>query len=87
MTARGVDAREIDAMSRAELTREARTLRSDLRQREKALTQELLDNAHIVVTTCVGAAAGDIAAAVARRPFDLVVVDEAAQALEVRCVR
>lgn len=55
-----------------------RRLRAELRQLERAIVQGLLDTADVVLATTTGA--GD--PVLGDRTFDLVVVDEAAQALE-----
>jgi ATP-dependent RNA/DNA helicase IGHMBP2 len=67
-----------DRRERAELRHGLRTLRAEQRQLESAIVQGLLDTADVVLATTTGAAdqvLGD-------RMFELVVVDEAAQALE-----
>jgi ATP-dependent RNA/DNA helicase IGHMBP2 len=58
-----------------------RALRAELRQIEGAVTRGLVDGADVVLATTTGAASELLAA----RPFDRVVVDEAAQALEAAC--
>lgn len=60
---------------------EVRALRTELRQLETAITRGMVDAADVVLATNVGAAD----ALLAERRFDLVVVDEAAQALEAAC--
>ncbi len=66
---------------RAAARAEVRTLRTELRQIESAITRGLVDGAEVVLATTVGAAD----ALLAERPFDRVVIDEAAQALEASC--
>ncbi len=63
---------------RFELKREQRRLRAELRTLENAIVQGLLDTADVVLATTTGC--GD--ALLSDRRFDLVVLDEAAQALE-----
>jgi superfamily I DNA and/or RNA helicase len=60
---------------------EAKALRKELQSREEAVVRTILQQAHVVLATCVGAAhklLRDL-------QFDLVVIDEAAQALEAAC--
>jgi len=73
--------------SGAELT----ALRKELRKRERLAVAEVLRRTQVVFATCAGAAtvhreikkgAGDAGAALV---FDVVIIDEAAQALEVSC--
>jgi ATP-dependent RNA/DNA helicase IGHMBP2 len=60
---------------------EVKALRAELRQLEGAITKGLVDGAQVVLATTTGAASEHLF----ERPFDLVVVDEAAQALEAAC--
>lgn len=60
---------------------EVRALRAEMRQIEAAVTRGLVDGADVVLATTIGAADPLLA----ERPFDRVVVDEAAQALEAAC--
>ena len=69
---------------RATARREIRALRAELRQREQDVVRDILQRAHVVLATTVGAAAKILKNA-AEEPFDLVVIDEAAQALEASC--
>jgi AAA domain len=66
---------------RALAKREISSLRKEIRTREEKVVAELLGNAQVVLATCVGAANRLLADA----EFDMVVIDEAAQALEVAC--
>lgn len=69
--------------------RQIQGLRNEIRTREEKVVQELLSSASVVLATCVGAAhpllrrqkGGDDSTIA----FDLVIVDEAAQALEAAC--
>ena len=67
--------------------REVRVLRSELRQREEAVVDDLISNADVVLATNVGAASSALNKYIDKRKggFDLVVIDEAAQALEASC--
>jgi superfamily I DNA and/or RNA helicase len=60
---------------------EVKVLRKELQSREEGVVTTILQQAHVVLATCVGAAhklLQDL-------QFDLVVIDEAAQALEAAC--
>lgn len=61
--------------------REVKALRKEVRERETKVVQQLMKEAHVVLATTVGAAnriLNDV-------EFDLVIIDEAAQALEASC--
>lgn len=60
---------------------DVRALRAEMRQIEAAITRGFVDAARVVLATTTGAADPLLA----ERPFDCVVVDEAAQALEAAC--
>ena len=60
---------------------EVKALRHELRQLEGAITKGLVDGAEVVLATTIGAASEHLF----ERPFDRVVIDEAAQALEAAC--
>lgn len=60
---------------------ELRALRREVRQREERVVSELLKSRDLVFATCVGAASKVLK----EERFDLVVIDEAAQALEPAC--
>lgn len=68
-------------MERAQARAELRRLRGDLRGQEDATIAALLEWAQVVLATTTGAADPLLGA----RPFDLVVLDEAAQAIEAAC--
>ena len=55
------------------------------RQRSTAAVQEVLMNSQIVAATLSGALSRSLRTAARDKPFDLLVVDEAAQALEAAC--
>jgi superfamily I DNA and/or RNA helicase len=61
--------------------KEIKALRKEVRTREEKVVQELLNNAQVVLATCVGAGNRLLR----ELNFDLVVIDEAAQALEAAC--
>ena len=67
--------------------REVKVLRSELRQREEAVVDDLISNADVVLATNVGASSSALNKYIDKRGFgfDLVVIDEAAQALEASC--
>jgi superfamily I DNA and/or RNA helicase len=60
---------------------EMKVLRKEIRQREEKVVHELLQQAQVVLATCVGAASPLLASL----QFDMVIIDEAAQALEASC--
>ena len=62
--------------------KEMKVLRKEIRVREEKVVDELIRNAQVVMATCVGAANHRILRDIA---FDIVVIDEAAQALEAAC--
>lgn len=70
---------------------QVRTLRKEVRVREEKVVQGLLTSANVVLATTVGAGAGVLAKAAnvsndgTPSGFDLVIIDEAAQALEASC--
>merc|ERR1719188_1813179 len=84
----GKDSKE-SRRSQSELT----ALRKELRQRERRAVAEVLRHTQVVFATCAGAATlhreikrkGTADATVGNLEFDVVVIDEAAQALEVSC--
>jgi ATP-dependent RNA/DNA helicase IGHMBP2 len=63
--------------------REVKALRKEIRGREEKVVQELISTAQVVLTTTVGAANRILDRV--EDGFDLVVIDEAAQALEASC--
>ena len=67
--------------------REVKVLRSELRQREETVVDDLISSADVVLATNVGAASSALNKYIkkGRGGFDLVVIDEAAQALEASC--
>lgn len=69
--------------------REMKLLRKEIRLREEKIVGQILRDANVVLATNVGAASSVFNRMVDERgeqvPFDLVVIDEAAQALEASC--
>ena len=69
--------------------REIKALRKEVRMREEKVVSDLIDQAQVVLCTCVGAANNRILNRVGKdgssAGFDLVVIDEAAQSLEAAC--
>lgn len=66
--------------------REMKILRKEIRQREQKVVHSLIANAQVVLATNVGAASfilDKYERSPMSKPFDLVIIDEAAQALEV----
>lgn len=63
--------------------RELKSLRKEIRTREEKVVKELIDSAQVVLCTTVGAANRILDNV--EGGFDLVVIDEAAQALEASC--
>lgn len=75
-------------MERRDAYREMKLLKKEIRQREEKVVESLLKNAQVVLCTNVGASTtllDRLEKSGALEPFDLVVIDEAAQALEVSC--
>jgi ATP-dependent RNA/DNA helicase IGHMBP2 len=70
-----------DKAARLDARTELRALRDEQRRMEDATIRGILDMAEVVATTLTGAADP----LVARRDHDLVVIDEAAQAIEAAC--
>ena len=67
--------------NKAAIYREAKSLRKEIKMRQGKVVDELLKNAQVVLSTCVGAANSLLRDHI----FDVVVIDEAAQALEAAC--
>lgn len=63
--------------------REIKSLRKEIRTREEKVVQEIISTAQVVLATTVGAANSILEKV--KDGFDLVVIDEAAQALEASC--
>lgn len=69
--------------------REMKSLRKEIRSREEKVVGQILRDSNVVLATNVGAASSVLNRMVDGRgdpiPFDLVIIDEAAQALEASC--
>lgn len=79
--------RELDAMlsgpgRRAQRRADISALRKELIQREEAATAQAVRSADVVLCTCVGAVGWALKSV---PEFDVVIIDEAAQALEAAC--
>lgn len=85
-----------DKEAKRELRFEQRALRREVREREQAVVNRLIYGADVVLTTTVGAASGTLFHAFGANnpnvpaerqdcPFDLVIIDEVAQATEASC--
>ncbi|KAG0210152.1 hypothetical protein BGX33_005109 [Mortierella sp. NVP41] len=66
---------------RKQLYQEVKQLRKDFRAREKLVVKELIQSANVVLSTLNGAAAKNLWG----EKFDVVIIDEATQALEAEC--
>ncbi len=66
---------------RRNLRSELRSLSNDLKKREKAIVSDIIKTCDIILCTCVGASSSLLKAV----EFDLCVIDEAAQAIDVSC--
>lgn len=70
---------------RKALRLQQRELRKELRKRENLAVRRLLAKVDVVLSTISGAGARVLDVAEGLKPFDVVVIDEAAQALEAAC--
>ncbi|XP_007943110.1 DNA-binding protein SMUBP-2 [Orycteropus afer afer] len=70
---------------RSHLRNEIRQLRKELREREEAAMLESLTSAHVVLATNTGASPDGPLKLLPESYFDVVVIDECAQALEASC--
>jgi len=62
---------------------EIRTLRKEIRKREETVVRDIINQADVVLGTTVGVAGRVLSKR--KIPFDLIIIDEAAQALEAEC--
>ena len=60
-------------------------MKKELSRRETKLMREVLENADVVLSTTTSASEGGPLKHLPNRHFDLLIIDEAAQALEVSC--
>ena len=67
--------------TRRDIQRELRTLSKEERKRQQLAVMDVIKNADVVLTTLTGASSHKLDTT----SFDLVIIDEAAQALEIAC--
>lgn len=80
--------RKEGAGSKKQLYAELRTLRAELKSREKSGLESFLHGFQIVAATCAGSGSNSLYHSLLHHQqaqFDLVIIDEAAQALEMEC--
>ncbi|KAK9986728.1 hypothetical protein SO802_031679 [Lithocarpus litseifolius] len=70
-----------DKSTRREIQKELRTLSKEERKRQQLAVTDVIKNADVVLTTLTGALSHKLD----NTSFDLVIIDEAAQALEIAC--
>ncbi|KAH9678869.1 DNA-binding protein [Citrus sinensis] len=70
-----------DKNTRREIQKELRTLSKEERKRQQLAVTDVIKNADVVLTTLTGA----VSRKLDNTSFDLVIIDEAAQALEIAC--
>lgn len=70
-----------DKSTRRDIRRELRTLSKEERKRQQLAVMDVIKNADVVLTTLTGAFSHKLD----NMSFDLVIIDEAAQALEIAC--
>lgn len=70
-----------DRNTKRDIRKELKTLAKEERKRQQLAVTDVLKNADVVLTTLTGASSKKLNGIT----FDLVVIDEAAQALEVAC--
>lgn len=70
-----------DKNTKREIMKELRTLSKEERKRQQLAVTDVLKNADVILTTLTGA----LTKKLDRSTFDLVIIDEAAQALEIAC--
>ena len=74
-----------DKNARRSLRIEQRQLRKDLRARERRAVRDLLNHVDVVLATISGTGSHSLDLAESKRAFDVVIIDEAAQAIEAAC--
>lgn len=67
--------------TRREIQKELRTLSREERKRQQLAVTDVIKTADVILTTLIGAFTKKLD----RTSFDLVIIDEAAQALEIAC--
>lgn len=70
-----------DKNTRRDIQRELRALSKEERKRQQLAVTDVIKNSDVVLTTLTGAFSRKLE----NSSFDLVIIDEAAQALEVAC--
>ncbi|XP_024018439.1 DNA-binding protein SMUBP-2 isoform X2 [Morus notabilis] len=70
-----------DKNARRDIQKELRTLSKEERKRQQLAVTDVIKNADVVLTTLTGA----VSRKLENTSFDLVIIDEAAQALEIAC--
>jgi ATP-dependent RNA/DNA helicase IGHMBP2 len=75
--------RKVKKCDRYAIRQEIRTLRKELRDRERGVMKSIVNESKVVLGTTVGVAGRALRSR--EEPFDLVIIDEAAQALEPEC--
>lgn len=70
-----------DKSARREIQKELRTLSKEERKRQQLAVTDVIKNADVVLTTLTGALSHKLD----NTSFELVIIDEAAQALEIAC--
>ncbi|KAF5750201.1 DNA-binding protein SMUBP-2 [Tripterygium wilfordii] len=70
-----------DRNTRRDIQKELRTLSREERKRQQLAVNDVIKNADVVLTTLTGASSRKLE----NTSFDLVIIDEAAQALEIAC--
>jgi len=70
---------------RKETWKEIRTLGKEFRARESKVTKQIVNNAKVVLTTCHGAGGRQLDDLIGEEQFDVIIIDEAAQAMEPQC--
>lgn len=70
-----------DKNTRRDIRKELKTLSKEERKRQQLAVTDVIKNANVVLTTLTGA----VSRKLENISFDLVIIDEAAQALEIAC--
>lgn len=70
-----------DKNARRDIQKELRTLSKEERKKQQLAVTDVIKNADVVLTTLTGA----VSQKLENTSFDLVIIDEAAQALEIAC--
>lgn len=70
-----------DRNTRRDIQKELRTLSKEERKRQQLAITDVIKSADVILTTLIGAYSKKLEST----SFDLVIIDEAAQALEIQC--